>query len=182
MPAGVLTILNRFCNSWSTNTMDEITRSKIQASNASKATYLENAHDNFDAMVTALSFDAMAQPVDAAQKNTMFTSENEIKEFLRLVAESKPASLYHRKLADDTLNQNNWRSFLKKVVLETELLPANAIVCVFVDELNTAHSLGMITEAFMTHSLDGIPLPPNIFFCGASTLITHNITFNLAVS
>jgi hypothetical protein len=45
-------------------------------------------------------------------------------------------------------------------------LSGKAVVCVFIDELNTAGCLGMINEAFLSHSLDGISLPDNIFFCG----------------
>jgi hypothetical protein len=40
-------------------------------------------------------------------------------------------------------------------------------MCVFVDELNTASALGMVTEAFANHSVNGEKLPDNMFFVGA---------------
>jgi hypothetical protein len=38
---------------------------------------------------------------------------------------------------------------------------------VFVDEMNTANCLGLISEAFSDHSMDGVALPVNLFFVGA---------------
>jgi hypothetical protein len=40
-------------------------------------------------------------------------------------------------------------------------------VVVFVDELNTSTILGMVKEVFLDRTLDGEPLPQNIFFVGA---------------
>lgn len=40
-------------------------------------------------------------------------------------------------------------------------------VVVFVDELNTSNILGMIKEAFVDHSCDGVMLPSNVVFFGA---------------
>ena len=173
MAEGVWTILNRVRIYWSTNTMEEITRSKIQAIKASKADCLEKANDNFARTIEATSFDTFNG--DIVRKNLLFTSETELKEFLYLVCESEPASLYHRKLADDSLNKNTFRNFIKQVENDTPLLPATAVICVFLDELNTANCLGMVSETFLSHSLDGIQLPPNIFFCGASMLIVTTL-------
>ena len=83
---------------------------------------------------------------------------------------SAPFSLYHRILADEGLTPIKWRNFLDIVVtasIRVQHLSADTIICVFVDELNTAGCLGMVTEAFLSHSIDGVPLPSNIFFVGA---------------
>jgi hypothetical protein len=112
-----------------------------------------------------------ANSANQAQRNApLFQSDPDLTDFLYRIVASPPFSLYHRILADEGLTPFKWRAFLGGIIDASvrliKLSPA-AIICVFVDELNTAGCLGMVTEAFLSHSLDGVPLPRNIFFVGA---------------
>ena len=109
--------------------------------------------------------------VNQALRNTpLFFTDADMTDFLSKIVASPPFSLYHRILADEGLTPYKWRTFLDGIIAASvrliRLSPAT-IICVFVDELNTAGCLGMVTEAFLSHSLDGVPLPRNIFFVGA---------------
>ena len=82
----------------------------------------------------------------------------------------QPKKLFYRKLADEGLTVTIWREFIQFICNESLIiskLNANATIVIFIDELNTANALGLITEAFLTHSIDGKPLPLNLFFVGA---------------
>eukprot|EP01039_Chlorochromonas_danica_P009047 gene9047-9983_t len=100
----------------------------------------------------------------------LFETENALEECLEQLVKRKPASLFYRILADDGLTVEKWRDFISKVATAAKRifdLDSSATVCIFVDETNTARALGMVTEVFVTHSLDGIALPTNIVFVGA---------------
>lgn len=112
--------------------------------------------------------------VNHASKNaSLFASESDLTDFLTRIVVSPPFSQYHRILADEGLTAARWRSFLTDIISSSERLlstsasSASSVICIFVDELNTAGCLGMITEAFISHCLDGVPLPHNMFFVGA---------------
>lgn len=78
--------------------------------------------------------------------------------------------MYHRILAHDGLDSSEWRdriNAIKKDAIDAVEAFPNAVICVFVDEMNTANALGLITEAFSNHSMDGEPLPSSLFFVGA---------------
>lgn len=92
------------------------------------------------------------------------------KEYFTLILNHKPRSLFYRILADERVTPAKWKSFVEdveQVSKEVRRLYENATIVVFVDELNTAGCLGMVIETFMSHSLNGRPLPKNIFFVGA---------------
>ena len=94
----------------------------------------------------------------------------ELKEFLHQLATSAPVSLYRRVLADEGLTAEKWRELMRSVVESSRRIKAlcnKAVVCVFVDETNTAGCLGLVSEAFVSHSMDGIALPSNMLFVGA---------------
>ena len=100
----------------------------------------------------------------------LFAIDADLCEFITRIVTATPFSLYHRILADEGLTPIKWRSFLAGVIAASVRLlklSPSTVICVFVDELNTAGCLGMVTEAFISHSLDGVPLPRNIFFVGA---------------
>jgi hypothetical protein len=100
----------------------------------------------------------------------LFESENVLQDFLHQVASLTPALLYHRLLADEGLVASKWREYMDNIRASAEQLKAlspAAVMCVFIDELNTGGCIGMLSEAFLSHSVDGNPLPDNIFFCGA---------------
>jgi hypothetical protein len=122
-----------------------------------------------------VSDDALPEIVEsdtdtASLQTPVFACEADLSDFLRQIMTSAPASLYHRLLADDGLTPAKWRAFVEGVIAAStrlQKLSPFAVVCVFVDELNTAGCLGLVSEAFTSHSLDGLPLPGNIFFVGA---------------
>lgn len=100
----------------------------------------------------------------------LFETENALEESMEQLVKRKPASLFYRILADDGLTVEKWRGFISTVVIAAKKifeLDSSATVCIFVDETNTAKAFGMVTEVFLTHSLDGIALPTNIVFVGA---------------
>ena len=115
-------------------------------------------------------YDGSADSLDGDSSDALFGNETSLHDFLRSCATAPPAALYHRILADESLTAERWRNFLTPIIeyaKKLRLMSPSAVICVFVDELNTATSLGMIDEAFTTQSMDGIPLPTNIFFAGA---------------
>eukprot|EP01041_Mallomonas_annulata_P001672 gene1672-3231_t len=112
----------------------------------------------------------IASPFSQADYQELFKSVNDIREFMYQLVSAPPSALYHRLLADEGLSPTKWRTFLRDVSDAAQRLvkiSPSAVVCVFVDELNTAGCLGMVCEAFTSHSLDGVSLPENIFFVGA---------------
>lgn len=109
-------------------------------------------------------------PVINPELAPLFAHEADLRDFLHQMISSPPVKLYYRLLADDGLTPLKWRTFLERVIAASKRinsLSATATICVFIDELNTAGCLGMVTEAFLMHSLDGVSLPSNIFFVGA---------------
>ena len=111
-----------------------------------------------------------ADSFDGDSSHALFGNETSLHEFLRACATAPPAALYHRILADESLTAERWRNILTPIVEDAkklQLMSPSAVICVFVDELNTATSLGMIDEAFTSQSMDGMPLPSNLFFAGA---------------
>ena len=100
--------------------------------------------------------------VDFASRGPVGISSTEV--------QTRPFGLYHRILAHDSLDCVEWRTRINAIKKDArdavEAFP-NAVVCVFVDEMNTANALGLISEAFSNHSMDGEPLPPSLFFVGA---------------
>lgn len=119
------------------------------------------------------SFETVAADATADNRPNLepiFKTYNQLADLMNRLVSSPPFSLYHRILADEGLTPLKWRTFLDTIIaasIRVQQLSADTIICVFVDELNTAGCLGMVTEAFLSHSLDGIPLPSNIFFVGA---------------
>ena len=108
---------------------------------------------------------------DFENKNgPIFKKSTDFREFINALVQTRPFGLYHRILAHDALDCVEWRSRINAIKKDardaTEAFP-NAVVCVFVDEMNTANALGLISEAFSNHSMDGEPLPPSLFFVGA---------------
>jgi hypothetical protein len=100
----------------------------------------------------------------------LFTKDDDFVAFLESLVLTKPVSLYRRILAHEGLNECKWRSIIKDIsneALKLQKLCADATIVIFVDEMNTAGALGMISEVMSNHSLDGALLPTNIFFAGA---------------
>ena len=98
-------------------------------------------------------------------------SENSsFREFIDSLVQTRPFGLYHRISARDGLDCTEWRSRINAIQKDTrdatQAFP-NAVVCVFVDGMNTGNALGIISEAFSNHSMDGEPLLSNLFFVGA---------------
>jgi hypothetical protein len=110
-----------------------------------------------------------ADNVDAARLS-IFRKSTDFREFIEGLVQTRPFGLYHRILAHDALDCSEWRSRINAIKQDARDAVAaypNAVVCVFVDEMNTANALGLISEAFSNHSMDGEPLPPSLFFVGA---------------
>jgi hypothetical protein len=117
-----------------------------------------------------LLFDPLTTPFIESELPPMFAHEADLRDFLHQLVSAPPVKLYHRLLADDGLTPLKWRNFLATIIaasIRIHKLSASAIVCVFVDELNTAGCPGMVNEAFIMNSLDGEALPSNILFVGA---------------
>jgi hypothetical protein len=109
-------------------------------------------------------------PIMESEVAPMFAHEVDLRDFLNHLVTSPPVKLYYRLLADDGLTPLKWRTFLATIIaasIRIHKLSASAIICVFVDELNTAGCPGIVNEAFIMHSLDGKLLPSNIFLVGA---------------
>lgn len=127
-----------------------------------------NGGDNVDSTVEGE--DATTATAAVTRTVPLFAVDADLCDFITRIVTAPPFSLYHRILANEGLTPIQWRAFLGGVIAESvrllQLSPAT-VVCVFVDELNTAGCIGMVTEAFLSHSLDGEPLPRNIFFVGA---------------
>ena len=107
----------------------------------------------------------------------LFKGENEFRDFIQALITSPASSLYYRILADEGLTPAKWREFIRNIKDTAKRLlkvSSSAVVSVFVDELNTAGCLGMVTEAFISHSIDGEQLPANVFFVGAINPLRTN--------
>lgn len=100
----------------------------------------------------------------------LFSNGDDLKLFMQGLLTCKPSSLYYRLLADEGLTAHKWRDFITEVSLAADRVSSlceSAVVCVFIDECNTAGAFGIVCEAFSWHSLDGRPLPSNLFLVGA---------------
>jgi hypothetical protein len=127
-----------------------------------------NSGDDIDS--TAVNEDTTKTTALVPRNAPLFAVGADLCEFITRIVTAPPFSLYHRILADEGLTPIKWRSFLAGVVAASVRLlklSPSTVICVFVDELNTARCLGMVTEAFLSHCVDGVPLPRNIFFVGA---------------
>jgi hypothetical protein len=127
-----------------------------------------NSGDDIDS--TAVNEDTTKTAALVPRNAPLFAVDADLCEFITRIVTAPPFSLYHRILADEGLTPIKWRSFLAGVVAASVRLlklSPSTVICVFVDELNTAGCLGMVTEAFLSHCVDGVPLPRNIFFVGA---------------
>jgi hypothetical protein len=129
----------------------------------------------------------LADSIGEGVDDILFKDENEFIDCVKaLLSSTSTHLLYHRVLPSSTLTPKKWREFMQNVqVISTRVkaVAPNAIICVFVDELNTGACLGMISEAFLSHTLDGKKLDDNIFFVGAinpfdtQVQIANNINF-----
>lgn len=98
------------------------------------------------------------------------TESKKIKEFIVDILDMKPITLFHRLLADETLSQDKLTSFMniiEKEAIKIQQINPHATIVVFIDELNTAGSLGLVSEFFLSHSFNGLPIQSNIYFVGA---------------
>jgi hypothetical protein len=137
----------------------------------------DELNDSSDCMNECEDESHEAHENNTAEDIQLFVDENELEDFLQHLMACKPVSLYHRKLADEGLTPEKWRRFITEVVVSAERIKKLndlAVVCVFIDESNTAGAFGMVTEAFVSHSMDGVPLPANIFFVGAINPYRNN--------
>lgn len=122
----------------------------------------------------------VAPDFDIGVRPPIFRKSTDFRDFIEFLVQTRPFGLYHRILAHDGLDCTEWRSRIKAITKDAhdavEAVP-NAVTCVFVDEMNTANSLGLISEAFSNHSMDGEPLPASLFFVGAiNPLIKNDVT------
>ncbi len=111
-------------------------------------------------------------------RGRIFKKSTDFQDFMQSIVQTRPFGLYHRILAHDGLDCAEWRSRINAIRNDaaeaTKAFP-DAVICVFVDEMNTANALGLISEAFSNHSMDGEPLPASLFFVGAiNPLIKEN--------
>jgi hypothetical protein len=114
--------------------------------------------------------DAGALDFDIRGRPPIFKKNTDFRDFMESLVQTRPFGLYHRILAHDGLDCVEWRSrinAIKNDAAEAVKAFPNAVICVFVDEMNTANALGLISEAFSNHSMDGESLPTSLFFVGA---------------
>lgn len=160
-------IFGRF-STWVANNPEQSKMLKVITSSASSKHFLSGSK-----LVADRPWPTIGTPVDSSEHVhhlQLFADEDELEDFLQRLVHCKPASLYHRKLADAGLTPASWRAFIGDVTVAAEKvreLCASAVVCVFIDESNTAGAFGMVTEAFVSHTMDGKPIAGNIFFVGA---------------
>jgi hypothetical protein len=132
-----------------------------------------------DAVPSSGDSDAAALEFDVSGRHSVFKKSSDFREFIESLVQTRPFGLYHRILAHDGLDCSEWRSRIHAITRDAreavEAFP-NAVTCVFVDEMNTANSLGLICEAFSNHSMDGEPLPASLFFVGAINPLIKNDT------
>lgn len=110
------------------------------------------------------------EKVDDASMRDVVVETSELSNVMKDILNTKPDKLFYRILADEGLSVSSWRSFVSNIEKESNRISAvspNATIVIFVDELNTASCLGLVSEAFLTHSMDGRLLPENLFFVGA---------------
>ena len=116
-------------------------------------------HSSGDSNDAALNLGLSGRP-------SVFKKSSDFREFIESLVQTRPFGLYHRILAHDGLDCTEWRTRIHAITRDArkavEALP-NAVTCVFVDEMNTANSLGLISEAFTNHSMGGEPLHPSYF-------------------
>lgn len=108
--------------------------------------------------------------VDEDLYERLFADHDQVMGFYNDLLAVTAKKLFYRKLADEALSPVTLRHFISALQEEStnilKLCP-NAKIVVFIDELNTAGCIGMVSELFLSHSIDGKPLSPNIFFVGA---------------
>jgi hypothetical protein len=132
-----------------------------------------------DAVPSSGDGGAVVLDFDLSGRPSIFRKSTDFRDFIESLFQTRPFGLYHRILAHDALDCTEWRARINSITKDAadavQAFP-NAVTCVFVDEMNTANCLGLISEAFSNHSMDGKALPASLFFVGAiNPLIKSNI-------
>jgi hypothetical protein len=131
-----------------------------------------------DAVASSGDGGAVVLDFDLSGRPSIFRKSTDFRDFVESLFQTRPFGLYHRILAHDALDCTEWRARINSITKDADdaikAFP-NAVTCVFVDEMNTANCLGLISEAFSNHSMDGKALPASLFFVGAiNPLIKSN--------
>ena len=110
-----------------------------------------------------------AQPADsaAAEARAALGDKKGLAVFVSaLIAPMKSTLIYRRILCHEAIGPREWKVFMDTLRADAKR-HKDLTLCVFVDEINTASALGMVSEAIVSRSVNGEPLPSNIFFVGA---------------
>jgi hypothetical protein len=95
---------------------------------------------------------------------------NQISQFVTDTIKAKPRGLFHKILMHGDITATIFKQRINDIVQRTVDLTKihpNFSTVVFIDELNTSSILGIVKEVIADRTLDGVPLPNNIFFVGA---------------
>jgi len=113
------------------------------------------------------------QPEDLKEDDERLVVVKDARDLEQLINEylnCKYEQLFHRILMHQNITVRDFKERVKKIAAAANRvgkLSPGASVVAFVDEFNTASVMGMVKEVFMDHTLDGVPLPKNIFWVAA---------------
>ena len=100
-------------------------------------------------------------------------SSANVQKFVKELVESKPTNLFFRVCMSDGISPEIWRSKIREIAAAARDIASRGSldkpfrVCAFVDEANTCVNTCMTSEVLTSNTLDGEPLPDNIFWVGA---------------
>eukprot|EP01114_Cavostelium_apophysatum_P014001 TRINITY_DN3512_c0_g1_i9.p1 TRINITY_DN3512_c0_g1~~TRINITY_DN3512_c0_g1_i9.p1 ORF type:complete len:5234 (+),score=1501.00 TRINITY_DN3512_c0_g1_i9:231-15932(+) len=86
-------------------------------------------------------------------------------------------NLFHKILMHQKITSNQFKLQVREIVEKTRKLTelvSSVKVVVFIDEFNTTTIMGLLKEVLVDRSLDGIPLPNNIFWVAAMNPIRND--------
>jgi energy-coupling factor transporter ATP-binding protein EcfA2 len=107
-----------------------------------------------------------ALPQDEAQ--SPFSDEAEAGQFFEDFCKSKFRSLFHRILMHQNITAADLRHKVDAIIASTKPFAVkDANFVVFIDECTSTQVMGLVKEIFVDHTLDGRPLPRNIFWVAA---------------
>uniref|UniRef100_A0A0G4IBB0 Uncharacterized protein n=1 Tax=Chromera velia CCMP2878 TaxID=1169474 RepID=A0A0G4IBB0_9ALVE len=86
--------------------------------------------------------------------------------FIRDCLQSVPRNAFFRIRMHEGVTASLWRDKVNEIA-QAAMSSEDIVVVAFVDELNTTQVMGMVQEVFSNNTLDGLPLPENIFWIGA---------------
>jgi hypothetical protein len=103
-------------------------------------------------------------------RHDLLQSAENVKQFVREVVKASATDLFFKLCMSDSVTPSVWRDSIRQyaeAARKAASLSPTLKVVVFLDESNTCRNMCMTAEVMTCNTLDGEPLPSNLFFVGA---------------